>query len=175
MRVVVGSTNPVKTEAARGACKRMYPSAEVEIVSVSVPSCVSDQPRSDGETLRGAQNRAIGARDAKPGADFWIGIEGGIDIQKHEVTAFAWAVVLSPTREGKSRTATFNLPRQICRLIERGKTLSEAVDEVFATEGSGTTEGAIGLFTGGAVTRTSYHEEAVLLALIPHKYSHMYK
>ena len=174
MLVIVASTNPVKTEAAKGAFERMFGTTEILFDTAIVPSGVADQPRTDQETLQGARNRAMAARELRPNAEYWVGIEGGIDIQEHEVTAFAWAVVLSPSQEGKSRTSTFNLPPTICRLIEQGKTLSEADDIVFARQHSGTTDGAIGLFTGGAITRTNYHEEAVVLALIPHKNMELY-
>ena len=174
MLVIIASTNPVKTEAARGAFRRMFPDDSITIRSVSVPSAVADQPKSDLETLQGARNRAEEVQRLYPDANYWVGIEGGIDIDNQDVTAFAWAIVRSPNLEGKSRTSTFNLPPAVCRLIEQGKTLSEADDIIFAKQRSGTSDGAIGLFTGGAISRTSYHEQAVMLALIPHKNSKLY-
>jgi non-canonical (house-cleaning) NTP pyrophosphatase len=42
---------------------------------------VPDQPLTDASTLRGAYNRAVRLRELEPGADFWIGIEGGVDAE----------------------------------------------------------------------------------------------
>ena len=47
--------------------------------SANVPSGVSDQPRSEQETLEGARNRARSAARGYPHADYWVGIEGGIE------------------------------------------------------------------------------------------------
>lgn len=73
-RIAVGSTSLIKVDAVREALFGL--GMEVEVVSASVPSGVSEQPR-ENETVLGARNRAAGAREAFPGA--WaVGIESGI-------------------------------------------------------------------------------------------------
>jgi len=42
----------------------------------------------------GARNRALHLRSSYRDGDFWIGIEGGIEIINDEMHAFAWMVVL---------------------------------------------------------------------------------
>ncbi|MCA9920732.1 MAG: DUF84 family protein, partial [Anaerolineales bacterium] len=75
MKVAVGSTNPVKVTAVRRTVNRAWPDAEV--TAVSVPTGVSEMPMTDAETIAGARNRAIAARD-RLSADFGIGLEGGV-------------------------------------------------------------------------------------------------
>ncbi|KAJ6443472.1 NTPase [Purpureocillium lavendulum] len=77
--VIVSSKNPVKIGAARQGFAQMFPGAGFDIRGLSVPSGVPDQPFSDQETLDGATNRANNARAAAPDADYWVGIEGGVD------------------------------------------------------------------------------------------------
>jgi inosine/xanthosine triphosphatase len=174
MRIVVASHNPAKTEAAKSAFEQMYPDTSIIIIKVDVSTGVEDQPKTDAETLRGAENRCRAAKITEPNADYWVGVEGGVDLGEHEVMAFAWAVVMSDDLIGKSRTATFVLPPQICALIHEGKTLGQADDIVFNRHDARTSDGAIGLMTGGLISRKSYHQEAILLALIPHKNRSLY-
>jgi len=64
-----------------------------KIVAINVNSGVSDQPMDDKETFSGALNRAKAAR-VKLGADFGVGIEGGLNIQPHGIFSNAWVVVV---------------------------------------------------------------------------------
>ncbi|MBZ0287666.1 MAG: DUF84 family protein, partial [Anaerolineae bacterium] len=106
--VLVASTNPVKVQATRNGFERMFPKDHFRVSGTSVPSGVSDQPMSDDETYQGAVNRALAAADRMPEADFYVGIEGGIeDLPNGEMQGFAWIVIYDGERIGKSRTATF--------------------------------------------------------------------
>ncbi len=55
MKILVGSKNPVKLNAVKEAFSLYF--ENIEIVSISVPSNVSDQPINE-ETYEGAKNRA---------------------------------------------------------------------------------------------------------------------
>jgi non-canonical (house-cleaning) NTP pyrophosphatase len=77
--IIVASRNPVKVRAAREGFARIFPGEEFSLGEVSVPSGVADQPFTSLETLQGAYNRALAAREAVPGADYWVGIEGGVE------------------------------------------------------------------------------------------------
>lgn len=146
----------------------MFPGETFEVQGVSVASGVSDQPMSDSETLEGAWNRSHRAADAAPDADFWIGIEGGIEDKMGEMESFAWIVIKSRDGKiGKGRTCTFFLPHKIAELIREGKELGEADDIVFARTNSKQENGAVGLLTHNVIDRTHYYTDAVVLALIP--------
>ena len=79
MRIIVGSQNPAKLEAVSVAFASFFPEDNFEVQPVNVPSGVSHQPLSDAETLLGATNRARAARELEPEADYWLGIEGGLN------------------------------------------------------------------------------------------------
>jgi inosine/xanthosine triphosphatase len=172
--IIIASTNPVKTQATLNGFRRMFPEEEFSIEQVSVPSGVSSQPRSDQETITGSLNRANRAAQGNPAADYWVGIEGGIDEWGEEIVAFAWVVVKGPNLTGKGRTGTFYLPKEVSHLIRQGKELGEADDIVFNRINSKRENGAVGILTGNAIDRAKLYEEAVILALIPFKNPGLY-
>ncbi len=173
-KITIASHNPVKIQATLNGFKRMFPQEEFLIEQLSVPSGVSDQPRSDQEALTGALNRATQAGQVAPGSDYWVGIEGGVQEWEQDMVAFAWVVVVSQALTGKGRTGTFFLPKEVSRLVRQGKELGEADDLVFKRVNSKQENGAVGLLTENAIDRASLYEEAVILALIPFKNPGLY-
>ncbi len=174
--VVVGSTNPVKIRAVEGAFRRLFRDGEWSFDAVEVPSGVAHQPRSDEEALSGAERRAANAMASRPEAGFWVGIEGAVVDQGTEMASFAWIVVLgsSPRMVGKGRTGTFFLPRVVADLVRQGLELGDADDVVFGRINSKQQNGAVGILTGDALSRTELYEQGVLLALIPFKNDALY-
>ncbi|HFC76835.1 MAG TPA: DUF84 family protein, partial [Candidatus Moranbacteria bacterium] len=134
--VIIASKNPVKINAVRIAFEKMFPNSNFEFEGVSVSSEVSDQPMTNEETLTGAINRTKNARVNFPTADFWLGIEGGIERVGEEMSTFAWVVVQSKTKMGKAKTAAFFLPPKVVELINEGMELGEADDVVFGHSNS---------------------------------------
>ncbi|WP_026464373.1 inosine/xanthosine triphosphatase [Adhaeribacter aquaticus] len=172
--IVVASKNPVKVEAALTGFSKIFPDCSFRAVPVSVPSDVADQPMTDAETLMGATNRVNHAFAAYPEADFWIGIEGGVQFEQDELAALAWVVVRSGTQLGKARSGTFFLPKAIADLVAQGMELGQANDIVFSKSNSKQKSGAIGLLTDNAVDRTLLDEQAVVLALVSFKNPELY-
>lgn len=173
-KIVVASQNPVKKEAVINGFHRIFPGEAFKVECVSVSSGVSDQPMTDQATRMGAINRASQSRQARPEADFWVGVEGGCDRMDDQMVAFAWVVVCSHRRQGCARTALFQLPPAVQSLIESGMELGDADDQVFGRQNSKQKSGAVGLLTGDVVTRTSLYEQAVILALIPFRNPGLY-
>lgn len=165
--VRVASGNPVKLAATRAAFRRLFPSEGWRIEAAPVPSGVSDQPVGDEETLRGALQRAREAARRHPGAEFVVGIEGGVAAIDGALLAFAWVVAGDGERWGRSRSASFLLPPPVADLVRQGVELGEANDRVFGVEDSKSASGAVGLLTGDVIDRTTLYEPAVVLALAP--------
>ncbi len=178
--IVLSSNNPVKLQATRMGFSRMFPEEEFTFQTVSTPSLVADQPFSSEETLQGALNRARGARERVPEADYWVGIEGGVaespagELTKDELWVFAWVVVLNHDRLGKGCTGLFFLPPRLAQLVRQGVELGEADDIVFGRVNSKQGNGAVGLLTGDLIDRAAYYEPAVILALIPFRNPELY-
>jgi inosine/xanthosine triphosphatase len=172
--IVVASQNPVKTAATLAGFRRMFPDLELEMRSVSVPSGVSRQPMSGEEMRCGADQRAAAAAEIAPQADFWVGIEGGIEKTRDGLLACAWVVVRTLDRVGRGRTGGFLLPEAVAELVRRGLELGEANDVIFGRKNSKQEEGAIGLLTGNVMDRRELYEHGVVLALAPLKSSAIY-
>lgn len=166
-KVVIASGNPVKINAVKIGFNQMFSEEQFEFEGIAVPSEVQDQPMDNSTTLSGALNRAKNAEAARQQAQYWIGIEGGIEKTDQEMEAFAWVVIRTKRGTGRAKTGTFPLPPEIVRLIEKGKELGEADDIVFGHTNSKQKNGAVGILTDNAVDRTTLYAQAVALALIP--------
>ncbi|QGI65550.1 hypothetical protein CEK27_009521 [Fusarium fujikuroi] len=165
--VVVASNNIPKIKATRDGFTQML-SDSYDFQGISVDSSVPDQPFSDEETLRGATNRAQNAQAARSEADFWVGIEGGVETHNGSICSFAWIVIIGKDgKVGKARTSAYFLPEKTCQLLKEGVELGHADDMVFGQTDSKNKQGSVGLLTGGVVDRAAYYTQAVILALIP--------
>jgi len=173
-KVVVASGNPIKIQATLNAFSRMFAPGRFEVGGAKVASGVGAQPMSDVEALRGAENRVLAVEERVPEADFWVGIEGGVEESDGEFLAFAWVVVRSAGFSARGRSGAFVLPAPVSELIRAGKELGEADDIVFGRRNSKQKEGALGLLTGNVIDRRELYEHAIILALVPFKSSELY-
>lgn len=174
MKIIVASKNPVKINEALKGFRKMFPKEIFVVESFSVSSGVGEQPISDEEALQGALNRAENLSREIPKADYWVGLEGGIELVNKEMRSFAWAVVKSKKLIGTGRTATFILPKKVADLVMAGKELGEADDIVFKEQNSKQKMGAVGILTKNVIDRAEFYWPAVALALIPFKNAKLY-
>ena len=166
-RVIVGSKNPVKVGCVREAFSQAFGKIG-EVEGVDAQSDIPAQPRSEEETLLGACNRANHAKILVPQADYWVGIEGGVDEDSQGMYAFAWIYLLHRSgKSSQSKTGTFYLPPKVVALIQDGMELGHADDLVFQAQNSKQKGGSVGLLTHGLITREGYYQQAMVLALIP--------
>ena len=169
MKIIVASANPVKLQAVTVGFRRMFPGQEFQVEQLVGVQGNSSQPCGDQETLQDASTRAERAAHLVPEADFWVGVEGGVEEHASQMAAFAWIVVRSKDRTGKGRTGAFYLPQAVANLVRQGKELGEADDIIFGRSNSKQANGAIGILTGDVIDRAQLYEQAVILALIPFK------
>ncbi|AHI98499.1 non-canonical purine NTP phosphatase [Vibrio parahaemolyticus] len=162
-KVVIASLNPAKINAVKSAFQSAFPQQTFEFVGISVPSEVADQPMTNEETHRGAVNRVKNAKLEMPTADFYVGLEAGIE---GNVT-FAWMVIESDTHRGESRSASLMLPPEVLAQLADANELGDVMDKVFGTENIKQKGGAISLLTQNQLTRSSVYHQALILALIP--------
>lgn len=166
-KIIVASQNPVKTEAVFEAFNKGFPNEEFIVQGAKISSGVSEQPMSNTETLHGALTRMSRAKEKYPNADFWVGIEGGVQEEFSAMTSFAWVTIQNNQAIGKARSGTFFLPEAIAKLIRQGIELGEADDLVFKRRNSKQSNGAVGLLTQNRMNRTELYSQAIILALIP--------
>ncbi|MGQ7869662.1 inosine/xanthosine triphosphatase [Sunxiuqinia sp. sy24] len=174
MKILIASQNPVKVNAVKEAFKICF-SEPVHVCGLAINSGVSDQPSSDEETLVGAKNRVCGLLQSGESADYFVGIEGGIELVDGSLQAFAWLVVSDGERQSLGRTGSFELPPEVARLIAEGMELGDADDQVFKKQNSKQQNGAEGLLTHDRVTRQTLYQHGLVLALIPFMNKELYR
>ena len=170
-KVIITSKNPVKINATKKAFEKVF-NDRFEFEGVSADSLVSDQPMNNAETLNGAMNRLKDIQHLK--ADYFVSIEGGVDLLEDNYEAFAWIVISDNVKFGKAKTATFPLPLKISKLIKEGYELGDADDIVFKRSNSKQKNGAVGILSDNLISRTDYYVHAIILALIPFSNSKLY-
>lgn len=178
MKIAIGSTNEMKV----GALKELVPQYELlsqaEVFSVNVPSNVSEQPKSIGETVEGARNRALGAF---PGHDLSFGIESGLIEVPHTKTGMmdvCVCAIYDGTEYHIGLSSAFECPPKVMALVHsEGFDLNQAFYKVGITENPklGNAEGAVGLLTKGRVTRVDYTKQAIIMAMVHLENAEFYK
>lgn len=155
--IAIGSKNYAKVEAVKTIFENN------DVISVSVPSNVSDQPFSDEETMTGAVNRAKNALiEAK--THIGIGLEGGVLQMKDGIYLCNWGALVDDT--GFSTVASgakIKLPNEIGSELLKGRELGPIMDEYAKMQNVRKLEGAVGIFTNGLVNRKEMFEHIVKL------------
>jgi inosine/xanthosine triphosphatase len=173
MRIVVGSTNPVKVHAAVKAFSAYF--ADVEVVGVQADSEVADQPYNEA-IKRGAENRANNALK-EVHAEFGVGLEGGVLELYGTAYLAGYCAIMNTQRECHGSWGyLWELPPRILReLATSGKELGTVMDERTHRENTKQTEGAIGIFSKGVLHRELAFHHTVIGALIPFINKEAYK
>ncbi|MDA5493202.1 inosine/xanthosine triphosphatase [Yersinia intermedia] len=161
--VVAATTNPAKIKAITLAFDDVYGPGHYRIEGVNVDSGVPLQPIGSIETRTGARQRVSNARKIRPEADFWVGVEAGIE----DNMTFAWMVIEHLQLRGESRSASLMLPDIILHGIRQGRELGDEMAVLTGIANVKHQGGAIGIFTDGKLTRSSVYHQALLLALVP--------
>ncbi len=161
--VVAATTNPAKIKAISLAFDDVYGPGQYRIEGINVDSGVPLQPIGSAETRTGARQRVSNARQMRPEADFWVGVEAGIE----DNMTFAWMVIEHLQWRGESRSASLMLPDIILQGIRQGRELGDEMADLTGISNVKHKGGTIGIFTDGKLTRTSVYHQALLLALVP--------
>ncbi|MDQ5950875.1 MAG: inosine/xanthosine triphosphatase [Patescibacteria group bacterium] len=173
MNIFVGSTNPIKVNAVTIAIAEKFPDAKV--TGIEVASGVSDQPRSDDETRKGAINRAHAAFDQAPlelknsdkNSMIGVGLEGGVfEDQSGELWSTVWVCVVdSDGHTYESNGARFKVPEVIAQPIREGGEMGPVVDKIVGGSSVRQGSGAIGVITKNFIDRTEEYTIIAKMAL----------
>lgn len=170
--IVVGSTNPVKVNAAKAVVATLHPDSSIEVQAVKAPSGVADQPMTDSETKLGAINRVQWCREHYQ-ADYYLSMEGGVDLFEQGPATFAYVTIATAERLCVGRTAHLPLPQQVFDKLGEQE-LGDLMDALFNTVNIKQAGGAIGLLTEGHASRESIYTSALILASAPLRFSELY-
>ncbi|RJS62495.1 DUF84 family protein [Bacillus sp. PK3_68] len=163
MKIAIGSSNQAKKLAVEKAVEAA--NLEADVVTLSVPSGVREQPFSDEETRQGAVNRAMAVlKETK--AHMGIGLEGGVMETAEGLFLCNWgALAVKEHPIITAGGARILLPEEVAEPLRGGEELGPVMDQFTAREEIRQHEGAIGVFTNGLVTRDEmfFHVAKLLL------------
>jgi inosine/xanthosine triphosphatase len=134
--------------------------------ALRIVSGVKAFPSSDEETLHGALNRARKVRELEPGAEFAVGLEGGLsELEGHRFVKQV-AVVIKDDNIGIGVSQGYIAPVKLLRMLDMESDESrEIIDAYFGRDEILSDEGAIGALTRGVLNRTIASRDAVICAL----------
>ena len=169
MKIKIGTTNKAKIEAVEEILKDYAHLKDAVVVSVDVASGIADQPKSLGETIEGAMNRA---RAAFADCNYSFGLESGLMVVPNTKTGFM-DVCVCAIFDGQEfyfgLSSAWEAPEKIIHhMINEGLNMTEAAVKAGYTDNPwvGAAEGLIGIVTKGRLTRKEYTKQAIRTALI---------
>lgn len=161
--VVAATSNPAKLQAIQLAFDDTFGTGHCHTEYVDVASGVSLQPLGTDENSTGAHQRVIEARKMRPEADFWVGVEAGVE----KNMTFASIKIENPHTQGELGCASLMLPETILQGIRAGRELGSEMADITGNAEVKRQGGAICIFTNGQLSHTSVYHQALLLALVP--------
>lgn len=177
MKIIVGSKNPVKVNAASNALGKVlgekYPDLTLDVSGIDAPSLVPDQPMTEAETREGAVNRVKACMQSQ-NADWYIAIEGGVDNFTDGPATFAYIAVCDGHAWSVGRSANLPLPGSVYASLQQGEELGDVMDRLFDTHNIKQKGGAIGLLTNHLSTRQSVYELAIILTMARFNFYELY-
>lgn len=177
MLIGVGSQNQIKVSAVRAVLSQYKLFMDSHVVAISAPSGVAEQPLSLEATILGASNRA---KTASVGTTLGFGIESGLMKVPGTISGYMDGCVCAICGEGTYAlgiSPLFECPPYVTHLVlTEGLDLNQAFLKAGITENEhiGSGDGAIGLLTGGRVTRQMYTELAIKMAMMQIEFSEFY-
>jgi inosine/xanthosine triphosphatase len=178
--VAVGSLRRPKLDAVRealAAVSLFHNDAKFEIVSVDVPSGVRHTPLSREEMMSGARQRAKTlvriAREKNEPWNYFVGLEGGIDVIRGRGGRLAflenWAYVADGSgRSAFGQSGAILLPEPLAvSVVDDGVELAAAIDAFAGGRGIRDAQGAWGVLTHNMITRKDAFRIAVINAFAP--------
>ncbi len=168
--VAVGSTNPAKTIGVKRAFSSHFPSLRLKTVDAS--ALVRVQPMDLGETVEGAEERAVFAIESTR-SDFGVGVEAGlVQLGKawpgHYLNLQVAAVVDASGRLSFGCSSGFPIPSAFATKLREGRQeLDRYAHELTGARRIREEHGIVYHLSGRRLSRVEMTEQCVSMALVP--------
>lgn len=184
MRIGLGSENLAKIASVQKAVQKMQSvhshgkgvefsdlklNGQVTVLGIKTSSGVSNQPKDEQETIRGAQNRAFAAMQSDDSIDFGIGIESGISQVNGRSFEGGWVAIVNRKGEiGLASSNRYELRKPILDILsDEGKELCDAIEILTGHTNVKSTLGMSGVISNGLIDRSDSYVDAIILAFGP--------
>jgi inosine/xanthosine triphosphatase len=188
LKIAVGSTRRPKLNAVKEAAAAIAPlfgdGTTFDITGYEVESGVSHTPSSRQELMQGARQRVQALhetlREKKVPGDYYIGLEGGLDVAVENglrrVFLESWAYISDGRIGHFGCSGSIELPDALAEeVLSRGKELSVAIDQFAGAVGIRDGQGAWGVLSGNLISRQDSFRLAVIAAFAPYYNAKMYQ
>lgn len=166
MKILIGTENPGKIEAAKRAFSKYYKDIEIEEIKVS--SGVPDEPVND-EIYKGAKNRINElkkyAKENNKQVDYYISVESGITNKLGK-----WMIISLAAMENKEGIESWGIgpgypvpDKYVDEIIQ--KDLQVIMDRLYNSKNIGQSGGGIAKITHEKITRIDLNELAFTMCL----------
>jgi inosine/xanthosine triphosphatase len=185
--IAVGSTRRPKLNAVKEAANAIAPllgECIVEVEGHEVDSGVGHTPTSREELMRGARQRAEASQQklvaASQATDFYVGVEGGLDVVSENSTKRvfleSWAYVTNGRQGHFGCSGSIELPEALAEeVLSRGVELAAAIDQFAGAVGIRDGQGAWGVLSSNMISRQDSFRLAVIAAFAPFYNAKMYR
>lgn len=169
MKVIIGTKNLGKIEAAKQAFEQYF--ENIEIQGFAVDSEIGNQPVNK-EILEGAKNRVKNAkREAKKRnleADYYIAVEGGITNSLGEWINIELAVIENAEGfQSIGASQGFPIPEKYLEEIKKTE-LGKVMTKIFNDSEENKGKGAVSTLTKNKTARIDLTRNAFIMALTKH-------
>lgn len=174
--LVIASENKAKVMGLTRAFYAMFPEGTHTIIQSAAPSGVSEQPKTEYETIKGALNRLEFIKNEYPEADYYMSMEAGVIKLPGMVEEIGYVYVYKKgdERPYHAQIPRFEVPTNVAIEVRNGLEMGLANDKVFGRVDSKQSGGVVGEVTDGLVTRTNIIQIAAVIALGQMKNNHLY-
>lgn len=144
-KVYVGTLNNAKVNACKEVLK------DYDVIPMKSDSKVSNQPKTDEETITGAYNRALGL----PKDGLRIGLEAGVQMHLGKLFLVNWGVLIDEDDNVFYAGGTrIELPEYLrYGIFEERKEMADIMGERYQNHDIRFEQGAIGIFTNNQIKR----------------------
>jgi len=187
-KIAVGSMRRPKLNAVKEAASQIEPllgeGTGLDVTGYQGESGVSHTPTSRKELMQGARQRVEALQESLRAqgmaADFFIGLEGGLDVvvenDVKRVFLESWAYVSDGSRGHFGCSGSIELPETLAEEVLSRKTeLSQAIDQFAGTVGIRDGQGAWGVLSRNLISRQESFRLAVVAAFAPFYNPKMYR
>jgi inosine/xanthosine triphosphatase len=186
--IAVGSTRRPKLNAMNDAASAIAAlldrNIDMQVAGYEVDSGVSHTPTSREELMRGALQRAEALqtklRAEGATADFYVGLEGGLDVAiengHKRVFLESWAYVTDGAHGHFGCSGSIEIPDALAEeVLSCGTELGIAIDQYAGAVGIRDGQGAWGILSANLISRQDSFRLALLAAFAPFYNARMYR
>ena len=164
-KIVVASKSKIKLDVVISVLSKLIPNLQTEVIGIDLESDGAE-PVGEKAILSQITEAIRKARKLHPDAEFYCGMEGGVEEKDHGMEEAAYVVIENKNGSNRSisRSVSFPIPPAVAKLVRNGIPFGDAVDKTYSTKNIKTGQGFVGLLTNGMVDKKALYIQPTAVA-----------